>query len=86
MAKIDVTVRRSAQPLGTHPKYGPLKAGQKLTIDEADFGDQLFERPSGFVSPKEKKDAARAAELGKPVGGQQPPVKKAEKTKEVTDA
>jgi len=86
MAKINVTVRKTAQPLGTHPKYGPLKAGQKLTIDEEDFGAELFERPAGFLSPKEQKDAERAAQLGKPVGGQQPPAKKTEKTKEVTDA
>ncbi len=27
-----------------HPKYGPLEEGQVLEIDEADFGDEIFER------------------------------------------
>jgi hypothetical protein len=31
---------------GHHRKYGEIKKGKSYTIDENDFGDQLFERPS----------------------------------------
>jgi len=34
-----------------HPKYGPLKKGQILEIDEKDFGDQIFEK----IDKKDKK-------------------------------
>ncbi len=33
-----------------HPKYGALVEGQEMTIDEADFGDEIFERSSLVLS------------------------------------
>ena len=97
MAKITVTVRRDIGDPGTHPRYGALKPGAKIAIEEEDFGAELFERPSkGWLSPHEKKDAARAAELKRHVGGQAPPSPKGpaaeavqdkkDTVKEVTDA
>jgi hypothetical protein len=29
-----------------HPKYGALVQGQELQIEEADFGDEIFEKRS----------------------------------------
>jgi len=56
MAKIDVTAKIDA---GVHLKYGEIKAGRTYTIDEEDFGDQLFHRPDGFESPHEMADRER---------------------------
>jgi hypothetical protein len=89
MAQITVTIRSDRGELGTHPKYGPLTPGAKLVIAEEDFGAELFERPApDFLSPHEKTDRDRAAELGQKVGHQEPPPKqtaKGGKGKEVTD-
>lgn len=38
-----------------HPKYGELVKGHEYEIDEADFGDEIFEKGTG-LSPKQKKD------------------------------
>lgn len=74
MAKITVTIRTDRGELGAHPKYGPLRPGEKITIDEEDFGSELFERPAPeFLSPHERKDRERAAELNQRVGAQEPP-------------
>jgi len=55
MTTITVTARIDA---GHHPKYGEIKKGQPYTIDENDFGDQLFDRPEkGWKAPWERKPA-----------------------------
>jgi hypothetical protein len=41
-----------------HPKYGCLEVGRGLEIDEADFGDEVFER----IRQKDKKGDKRRAE------------------------
>jgi hypothetical protein len=41
---------------GTHIKYGPIIKGQEYSIEEEDFGAELFERPQGFESPHERAD------------------------------
>lgn len=85
MASITVKIRTDRGPLGTHPKYGKLIPGATITIDDKDFGEALFERPSpDWRSPHEQADAARAADLKKKVGHQAPPAAK-QKGKEVTD-
>jgi hypothetical protein len=90
MATITVTVRADQGELGTHPKYGPLIPGNKIIIDENDFGAELFERPApDYLSPLELKDKERAAELGHKVGKQEPPAlqvaaARSRKDKEVT--
>jgi hypothetical protein len=87
MAKITVKVRADIGDPGTHPKYGALKPGDSVTIDEADFGAGLFERPSAdFLSPHEKADRDRAAELKQRVGDQEPPVEKQKKSAPATAA
>ena len=74
MAKIAVKVRSDKGDLGIHPKHGQLTPGSTLTIEEEDFAVELFERPKpDFLSPHEKADQARAAELGHQVGHQDPP-------------
>ena len=74
MAKIAVNVRSDKGDLGIHPKHGQLIPGSKLTIEEEDFAAELFERPKpDFLSPHEEADKARAAELGRQVGHQDPP-------------
>lgn len=60
MAKIDVTAKIDG---GVHLKYGEIKAGRTYTIDEEDFGEQLFHRPPGFESPHEKADRERREAL-----------------------
>lgn len=57
MAKITVKARIDG---GVHLKHGPIIKGQTYTIDEEDFGAELFERPEGFESPHEKTDRERA--------------------------
>lgn len=69
MAKITVKAKIDG---GIHLKYGEIKAGQSYEIEEADFGDQLFERPPGFESPheraeREKREAAQAPDAQPPV-------------------
>lgn len=74
MAKIVVVVRSDMGDLGVHPKHGALIPGGKITIEEEDFGAQLFERPGpDYLSPHEKADLARAGELKQRVGDQEPP-------------
>lgn len=69
MAKIVVVAKIDA---GILLKYGEIQAGKKYEIDEEDFGDQLFERPSpGWLSPHEKADRDRARELERTVGNQE---------------
>lgn len=90
MAKITVKVRSDRGDLGTHPRFGKLVPGAKLTIEEEDFGAGIFERPSaGWLSPHEKADAARAAEIKSRVGAQEPPApaptETRKKAKEVDD-
>ena len=44
--------------LGTHPVHGPIQAGQSFTIEEEQFADQLFERPSPeWQAPWERQPA-----------------------------
>lgn len=57
MAKITVKAKING---GVHLKYGEILEGQEYTIDEEDFGAELFERPNGFESPHEKTDRERA--------------------------
>ena len=93
MARITVAVRSDKGDLGIHPKHGALIPGCKLTIEEEDFGAELFERPDpAYLSPLEKKDMVRAAELEQRVGDQDPPERpkdggkgKKVKNEEVTD-
>ncbi|PKN46761.1 MAG: hypothetical protein CVU59_05025 [Deltaproteobacteria bacterium HGW-Deltaproteobacteria-17] len=59
MAKITVKAKIDG---GIHLKYGEIKAGQSYEIEEADFGDQLFERPPGFESPHERAERREAAQ------------------------
>jgi hypothetical protein len=74
MAKIVVMVRSDRGDLGIHPKHGPLVNGSTMTIEEEDFGAELFERPAPeFLSPLEIADKTRAEELGQRVGYQDPP-------------
>lgn len=56
MAKITVKAKIDG---GIHLKHGPIIKGQNYTIDEEDFGAELFERPDGFESPHEKADRER---------------------------
>lgn len=61
MAKITVTAK-----IGDtyHPKYGLLVKGQELTIDEEDFGGEIFERPevkSAIPNPQSKIEAPAQA-------------------------
>lgn len=85
MGKITVKVRSDRGDLGTHPKYGALRPGATVTIAEEDFGAALFERPAAdYLSPHERRDAARAAELKQRVGHQEPAAVKKGK-KEVAD-
>jgi len=61
MATITVKAKINA---GHHPKYGEIKKGKPYTIDENDFGEQLFERPDkNWKAPWERK-AAQAAKKG----------------------
>ncbi len=79
MAKISVKVRSDIGDPGVHRKYGALKPGETISIDEEDFGAGLFERPAGFVSPHEQADKDRAAELKQRVGDQDPPPEEKQK-------
>lgn len=49
--KITVTAKITA---GTHPTHGAIIAGQKYTIDAADFAEELFHRPDGWLPPWER--------------------------------
>lgn len=60
MAQIKVTAKIDG---GTHIKYGEIKKDQQYSIDEEDFGEQLFHRPPGFESPLEKADRERLEAL-----------------------
>jgi len=81
MAKIKVKVRSDKGELGTHLKFGALIPGATMTIEEEDFGAELFERPHpDFLSPHEQADRVRAGELGQRVGHQDPPAEPAEET------
>jgi len=51
MAKITVKAKIDA---GIHLKYGPIVKGQEYEIEEADFGDQLFELPAQGQPAAEK--------------------------------
>ena len=83
MAKIEVKVRGDIGDPGVHHKYGALKPGTKVMIDEEDFGAALFERPApDWLSPHERVDKDRAAELKQRVGDFDPPEEKAKKGKE----
>lgn len=67
MGKITVVVRDGIDT--DHQKYGSLKEGMKITIEEEDFGAELFDRPSAdFLSPHELADRERAMELKRSVG------------------
>lgn len=80
MAKIEVKVRSDAGDLGVHRKYGALVPGRTITIDEEDFGDELFERPAPeWLSPHEQADRDRAAAENTRVGKFDPPVEKTKK-------
>jgi len=82
MAKIDVRVRSDIGDPGVHHKYGPLRPGTTVSIDEEDFGDELFERPhADYLSPYEQADKARAAEQKQRVGKYDPPEEKKPKSK-----
>lgn len=48
---------------GVHLKHGPIIKGQEYTIEEEDFGAELFERPPGFESPHERADRERREAL-----------------------
>lgn len=50
--KINVVAKITA---GVHPKYGAIIEGQTYTIDEQDFGDQLFDRPEDKPAVAEPK-------------------------------
>lgn len=77
MAKMKAKIRSDIGDPGVHHKYGALKPGTTIEIDEEDFGDGLFERPSsGWLSPHEQKDKARAAEEKQRVGNFDPPEEK----------
>lgn len=90
MAQITVKVRSDIGDPGTHHKFGPLKPGTEVTMDEADFGAGLFERPSTeWLSPLELADKAKGEELKQSYGTythvEPAPLAKAAKTvKEVT--
>ena len=48
---------------GVHLKYGEIVKGRQYTIEEEDFGAELFDRPPGFESPHEKADRERLEAL-----------------------
>lgn len=74
MAKITVKVRKDIEAT-QHHIYGLLEPGKSVNIEEEDFGDELFDRPStGWLSPLEQLDKDRAAELKERVGKHDPPV------------
>ena len=73
MAKISVKIRNDIGDPGEHRKYGRLEPGKTISIDEEDFGSELFERPEGFISPHEKADQERAAAEGRTIGKHDPP-------------
>lgn len=75
MAQITVKVRTDIGDPGVHHKFGTLTPGDKITMDEEDFGGGLFERPSPeWLSPHELADQARAIELKQRVGTFGPPI------------
>jgi hypothetical protein len=52
MAKIEVKAKITA---GVHPKHGPIINGRTYTIEEHEYADQLFERPSPeWLAPWER--------------------------------
>jgi hypothetical protein len=59
MATIKVTAK-----IGNtfHPKYGALVEGQEYTIDEADFGDEIFEKVDGSRRLQPANDEGAAPE------------------------
>ncbi len=72
--RFTVTVRKDIGDPGEHRIYGKLEPGKTVTIDEEYFGDKLFERPDPeWLSPHEKADKDRAAELATRVGKLDPP-------------
>lgn len=74
MAKISVKVRSDIGDPGVHVKYGALKPGSTVLIEEEDFGDGLFERPAAdLLSPHEQADKDRAAAEGRTIGAFAPP-------------
>lgn len=49
--KITVTAKITA---GVHPKHGAIIAGEEYTIAEAEFAEELFHRPDGWLPPWER--------------------------------
>lgn len=49
--KITVTAKITA---GTHPTHGAIIAGEEYIIDEAEFAEELFTRPDGWLPPWER--------------------------------
>lgn len=77
MAQIKVKVRADIGDPGIHPKYGPLRPGTEITIEEEEFGAGLFERPHAeFISPHEQTDKDRAEKEKQRVGDFDPPEEK----------
>lgn len=69
MSQISVKVRKDIGDPGRHQKYGALKPGTTITIEEEDFGVGLFERPTPeWLSPHELADKTRGEELKCSVG------------------
>lgn len=64
--KITVTVRSDRGDLGTHLKYGVLIPGATMTIDAADYGDQLFEPLPDLSADLSAKASAKAEAQGNP--------------------
>ena len=46
---------------GFHPKHGLIKKGEKYTIDERDYADQLFDPPTPDYKPIWEREAEAAA-------------------------
>lgn len=52
MAKVEVKAKITA---GVHPQHGPIVQGRTYTIEEHEYADQLFERPSAeWLAPWER--------------------------------
>lgn len=64
MSKITVTAKITA---GTHPTHGAIIAGQTYEIDEAEFAEELFHRPDGWLPLWERPSVSVGAPLAAPV-------------------
>lgn len=57
MAKVEVKAKITA---GVHPRHGPIVKGRTYTIEEHEFADQLYERPSSdWLAPWEREKSKK---------------------------